>query len=140
MKNRGEEKSDGSREAAATKCFLSVLFFSCRLIVNVVRRRKKRKMKTTTMMMMVVVVVVVGCSRVLRTTVRISTTKHCRRSMMLLTHSTFYLMTCWCCIQPFGRCSKKKRKERKKEKKREEQLLFLFFLFLGRTLCMKQII
>jgi hypothetical protein len=43
MKNRGEEKSDGSREAAATKCFLSVLFFSCRLIVNVVRRRKKKK-------------------------------------------------------------------------------------------------
>jgi hypothetical protein len=113
--------------------------FSCRLIVNIVRRRKKKERKTKTTMMMRRMVVVVQRSRVLRTTVRMSTMKHCRRSMILLTYSTFYLMTCWCCIQPFGRCCKKKKK-RKEEKKRREgrrTTLFFFWFFVQHNVWIK---
>lgn len=108
--------------------------FTLRLIVNAVRRekksreKKKRKKKTkTTMMLMMMTVVVVRCSRVLRTTVRTST-KHCRRSMMLLTYSTFYLVTCWCYIQTIRSLLWKKRKERKKKEEKKGRKKSSFFL------------
>lgn len=112
MENRSEGKSDGSRKIAATKCFLLVLFLleidrQCRQKKRTRRRwRRKRKKRKTERKKNEDeddddeedggggVVVMVRRSRVLRTTVRMSTMKHCRRSMMLLTHSTFYLMTC----------------------------------------------
>ena len=108
MENRGEAKCDGSREAAATKnafflFFLSFFLFSllsCRIDRQCSQKKEKKKKKkdedddddgdgSSCNHSRVL-----RCSRVLRTIVRMSTTKHCRCSLMLLTYSTFFLMTC----------------------------------------------